>query len=216
MVKKQKAFHQKDSRNKISHAQSNIKGHTRLQILLMAGLLDSVRKIKLVNLGGVDFAFEKLLEFMGIDFDGISYEMEYYEAAKKNVPQNVELRKGNILKYKYNGNEDIIWFDFTHYVTTKSITQLLRWIDANPIKHSFTFAFTFGVRKPRNGGKLYNNYKKVFPKYKTHGVVNHVAAHIEKGGRANVVSSIIAPYKNVDVSAKSTDMCLYVLKVEKA
>ena len=209
-------FNEVKKKSGISHAESDIKNYTRIILLNIVGFFSGTRKTKykIVTLGGIEFMLEKFMNQLGINFNGISYEFEpkLFPLAKQNAPQNVEVRKGNILKYKYAGDEDFIWFDFMGYVNTKNINELIRYIEKNPFRHSFTLMHV------RDGNKLSPKYEKMFPKYKKEGIINHLTHHIEESGKGavKVSESVFIPYKNIDVSGHSAQMGIYVFKIEKA
>lgn len=212
------SFNKKNKETKKSHAESDVKNHSRLQVIREAGLFNNISgTVNIVGLSGAEFMFEKLLDFIGIPFKAISYEhnAKLYPIALKNAPKNVEVRKGSIYQYKYTGEEHIIWFDLMHCITTKSINELLEWICKNQFKHSFTFAFTFVERSPRYGEGLSPVYQKLYPKYKKKGIVDHISEYINESNSVTVSDALVMPYKNFDVGSRTSKMMLYVLKIEK-
>jgi hypothetical protein len=193
---------------------NTVKEHCRT--VLLASIIrkfTTAKKIKLLNLGGEEFMFEKLLK-KEYKIEGVSYEntKKTYLASTEKAPKGVTVRYGDILNHVYNG-EDVIWFDFTEILRDENLNSLLKWITNNPLKKDCIFSVTYSLRSRRaNDGHIQifgsnDEYEKYIIER-----INYIGFYLENEFVCVSPKVTYIKYKNTN---KSADMCQFIFEVSK-
>jgi hypothetical protein len=196
------------------HSDSEVKQLTRLSVEKAISDLFPKRNINMVNLGGADLKFEKLLIELGYKLKGISYELtDTIEVAKKNAPKNINVIRGDIMNHKCNGNENVIWLDLMVSISQNVLQRICKFVIDNDFDRELVFAVT--LKKYSRQSSFLNIYgREKYENFVAQEFPSEIAMYIENG-KVKVHSASVVKYSNKDVNSHATDMVLYIFKIIK-
>lgn len=168
-----------------------------------------------LTLGGEGLKLEKLLDGF-YDLQSISYEFNAVsvEKARQNAPEGVTIIHDNIFNHEYKGCEQVIWFDFTTALRYENVSQLLNWIQNNPITSECIFAVTYTLHSRIEG------YRQLFDTDIEHDafiedMANYIAMYLDNE-YVDVDNNIsITKYCNMDINKRSLPMVQFIFKINR-
>ncbi len=196
------------------HTDSEVKQLTRLEVEQAIADLFPKRNINMVNLGGTDLKFEKLLIELGYELKGLSYELaDTVEVAKKNTPKTVNVVRGDIMNHKCSGEENVIWLDLMFSISQNVLQRICKFAIDNDFDRELVFAVTL-ARYSRQSSFLKIYGREKYNDFVTQEFPSEIATYIEND-KVKVASASVIEYSNNDVSSSSTKMVLYIFKIIK-
>jgi len=189
--------------------------------LILKAIMDKFpihNSLNTVTLGGEGLKMEMLLEKF-YDLKGVSYEFNTVsvEKARQNAPEGVTIVHDNIFNHQYKGCEQFIWFDFTTALRYENVSQLLNWIQNNPITSECVFAVTYTLHSRHKEGE---GYRQLFDSEVEHDafiedMANYIGMYLDNE-YIDVDSHIsITKYCNIDIDKRSLPMVQFIFKINR-
>jgi len=168
-----------------------------------------------LTLGGEDLKMEKLLDkFYDLRTTSYEFNAASVEKARQNAPEGVTIVHDNIFNHEYKGCEQFIWFDFTTALRYENVSQLLNWIQNNPITSECIFAVTYTLQSRIEG------YRQLFDTDVEHDafiedMANYIGMYLDNE-YVSVDSNIsITKYCNMDINKRSLPMVQFIFQVNR-
>ena len=171
-----------------------------------------------LTLGGEELKMEKQLEkFYELQTTSYEFNASSVEKARQNAPQGVTIVNDNIFNHVYKGCEQFIWFDFTTALRYENVSQLLNWIQNNPITGECVFAVTYTLQSRHIKGE---GYRQLFDTDVEHDafiedMANYIGMYLDNE-YVSVDSNIsITKYCNMDIDKRSLPMVQFIFKINR-
>ena len=208
--------------NTYVHAGSKIKNDCRkliLDTILRKFPTSKHKSLKTLTLGGEDLLMEKQLD-KHYALKGVSYEFNPVSAieAQINAPEGINIIQDNIFNAEVkNSKPHFVWFDFMTALRYENVSDLLVWIQNNPITNDCVFAVTYTLHSRRVKGE---GYRQLFANEDEHNefitnMANYIAMYLENDYIEVSNNFSITRYCNVDISKKSLPMVQFIFTLNK-